>query len=148
VDVETAGRPDRFWALETKDGVRDVEEVLDSQLGCGHSCLPRPKLHVEGVRIGKGNRPEQALGVGGDARVEVMNLGREVVEVILTSVEVQSDEPENSLVDRVVLADVDPAHESHVGIELEGLGAAVGIRCHAGALDVGHADKPVEVGNR
>ena len=46
-----------------------------------------------------------------------MFLGEEVVEVEPTSVEIQSDEADRAFVHPSVLADVDAAHESHVGVE-------------------------------
>ena len=52
-----------------------------------------------------------------DPRVEVVDLGREILEVILTSVEVQSNEAECSLVDRSILAHIHTAHKAHVGVE-------------------------------
>ncbi len=49
-----------------------------------------------------------------DPRVEVVDLGREVGEVILTSIQIQSDEPESPFVDRSVGPDVDTTHKAHV----------------------------------
>jgi len=49
--------------------------------------------------------------------IEVVDLGREIREVILTSVEVQSNEAERSFVDSSVEADVSAAHEAHVSVE-------------------------------
>ena len=76
------------------------------------------------------DRPEQALRVGIDPRVEVMNLGGEVREVELTSVQVKSNEPERRLVNFAVQADVGTLHEPHVGVEQQRLDAAVGAEQH------------------
>jgi predicted ATPase len=54
-----------------------------------------------------------------NTRVEVVNLGREVYEVILTSVEVQSDQGKRTFMDRSVKPHVHSVHEAHVGIEQE-----------------------------
>jgi len=43
--------------------------------------------------VGDSHRPEQPVGVGVDAEIEVVFLRREVGELKLTSVEVQSDKP-------------------------------------------------------
>ena len=56
-----------------------------------------------------------------------MDLGREILEVKLTSVEVQSNEAERPLVDRTVDSDVDTAHEAHVSVEEQGFGASIGV---------------------
>ena len=55
-----------------------------------------------------------------DPGVEVVDLGRESVEVVPTSVEVQSNEAESSLMDRSILTHVNAAHEPHVGVEQKG----------------------------
>jgi len=67
----------------------------------------------------QGNCPEEARGVGKDTGVEVVDLGREIYEVELTSIEVKSDQRERTLVDRSVNTHVDPTHETHVGIKEE-----------------------------
>src|SRR5207245_5052014 len=77
-----------------------------------------------------------------------MDLGGEVGEVILTSVQVQSNKAESSLVNSAVLADVDAAHEPHVGVEQQGLDTTVWVGSRACALHVGDADEAVEVGQR
>jgi hypothetical protein len=52
-----------------------------------------------------------------DAEVEVVLLGSEVREVILTSVEVQSDKAKRAVVVLPIHPDVLTAHEAHVGVE-------------------------------
>ena len=94
------------------------------------------------------DRPEQAARVGMDPRVEVMNLGGEVCEVELTSVQVKSNEPERRLVNGAVQANVGALHEPHVGVEQERLDAAVGIPGGPGSPHVGDADKALEIGDR
>ncbi len=80
-----------------------------------------------------------------DPWVEVVDLGREIREVILTSVEVQSNEAECSLVDRSILANIDAAHEAHVCVEQKCFCASVWVRRRAGALNVGDSYEAVEV---
>src|SRR5438309_3679007 len=81
-------------------------------------------------------------------RVEVEDLGRETVEVVPTSIEVQSNEAEGSLMDRSILTHVNAAHEPHVGVEQKGFCRSVGVRRGPGALDVGDSHKTVEVIDR
>jgi len=94
------------------------------------------------------DRPEQAVRVGMDPGVEVMNLGGELYEVELTSIQVKSNEPERRLVNGAVQADVGALHEPHVGVEEERLDAAVGIPGGPASPYVGHADKALEISDR
>jgi len=96
----------------------------------------------------KRDRPEQAVRVGVDPRVEVVNLGGEVCEVELTSVEVKSNESERPPVSGAVLADVDTLHEAHIGVVEERLDAAVGIPGGPASPYVCDADKALEIGDR
>src|SRR5579859_4178069 len=89
--------------------------------------------------IGDAECPEQAAGIWHDARVEVMDLRREGVEVKLTSVEIQSDKAEGALVYSAVYADIDALHKAHVDIEQQTSGSC--------ALNLGGADEPVEIGD-
>lgn len=144
-DVEAARRIDRYWVLEPEEGVRDIEIVLNVQVRRRHSGFTGPELHIDGIGGRQGNGPEQAARIRVDAGIEIVYLSREVDEVILTSVQIESDEAKGSLADPFVLADIDAGHEAHVGIEQERLGAAVGIARRPGALHVGDPDEPVEV---
>src|SRR5215813_11604354 len=83
-----------------------------------------------------------------DPRVEVVYLGGEVFEVEPTPVEVQSNEPESSLVFLAVLSDVDTFHKAHVGVKEERLDAAVGMLGDAFSPHVCDADETLEVGDR
>ena len=94
------------------------------------------------------DRPEQAARVGMDPRVEVVNLGGEIREVELTSVQVKSNEPERRLVNGAVQADIGALHEPHVGVEQERLDAAVRIPGGSGSLHVCDPDKALEIGDR
>ena len=109
---------------------------------------PHPALTLAMVTRAQRDRPEQAVGVGIDPRVEVMNLGGEVREVELTSVQVKSNEPERRMVNGAVQADVGALHEPHVGVEQERLDAAVGIPGGPGSLHVCDPDKALEIGDR
>jgi hypothetical protein len=116
-------------------------------------CHPRRALgqvnpHVAMILGPERNGPEQAVRVGMDARVEVVNLGGEVREVEPTSVEIQSNESERASVYRAIPADVDTLHEAHVGVEKERLDAAVWIAGGSLSPHVRDADKPLEVGDR
>ena len=93
-------------------------------------------------------RPEQAARVGMDPRVEVVNLGGEVVEVELTSVEIKSNEPERPLVNGAILTDVGAFHKAHIGVEQERLDAAVRIPGGPCSLYFSDADLALEIGDR
>ena len=153
-NVEGHGRPDRRGTLEAEQGVGDIEEVPDTQV-----LRPHPRLAI--VQVDRHaaltlvfaaglqrDRPEQALRVGIDPRVEVMNLGGEIREVELTSVQVKSNEPERRLVNLAVQADVGTLHEPHVGVEQQRLDAAVGIPAGSGSLHICDPGKALEIGDR
>ena len=74
-------------------------------------------LEVDSTQMDSGLRPEQSRRVRVNAGVEVMDLSGEIREVILTSVKVQSNEPECPLMDMSVQSDVDAAHEPHVCVK-------------------------------
>jgi hypothetical protein len=78
-----------------------------------------------------------------DAEVEVVFLGSEVSEVILTSVEVQSDKAKRAVVVLPIHPDVFTTHEAHVGVEEERTSPWSGA-CPR-PLHVGHADKAIEI---
>ena len=80
-----------------------------------------------------------------DSGVEVVDLRREVYEVILTSVEVESHESEGAFVNCPVGAYIHPAHEAHVGVEEQRFGGTVRIGRSSSALNFGHAHEAVEV---
>jgi len=109
---------------------------------------PHPALTLAMMTGAQRDRPEQAVGVGIDPRVKVMNLGGEVREVELTSVQVKSNEPERCMVNGAVQADVGALHEPHVGVEQERLDAAVGIPGGPGSLYVCDPDTALEIGDR
>ena len=79
--------------------------------------MRRPEPEVYRIERGVRHGPEKAVWIRVDTGIKVMDLGREIREVILTSVEVQSNEAERSLVDSSVDPYVDAAHEAHVGVE-------------------------------
>jgi len=84
MNVEAAGRVGGHWCLEAEQRVRNVEEVVQSEVRHVHPCASRPELDRSYCR--NRHRPEQPAGVGVDARVKVVNLGREIDEVKLTSI--------------------------------------------------------------
>ena len=130
-----------------EQGVGDVEEVPDTEVPRRH---PRRALLQVGphVVVSKRGRPEQAARVGMDPRVEVVNLGGEVCEVKLTSVEVESNEPERPPVDGAILADIDTLHKAHIGIEQERLDLAVRLPAGPSSLHLRYADRALEIGYR
>jgi len=77
-----------------------------------------------------------------DTAIKVVNLGSEICEVILTSIEVKSDQGERTMVDGSVNTHIDPAHEAHVGIKEEFFRRPVRIGRGSGALHKGHAHLP------
>jgi len=131
--------------LEVEKRVGDIEEVPDAEVPPRH---PRLALFQVGphIFVPKRVRPEQAARVGMDPRVKVVNLGGEVFEVKLTSVEVQSNEPERPPVNAAILANVDTLHKAHIGIEQECLDAAVGMPGGSSSLHLRGADKALEIG--
>ena len=113
-------------------------------------CHPRLavfQVDLHAVTL-KRDRPEQAARVGMDPWVEVVNLGGEVGEVELTSVEIQSNEPERPGVNGAILADVDTFHKAHIGVEQELLDAAIRMPGDAMSPHVRDADQALEIGDR
>jgi len=126
--------------------VWNVEIVLQHQVTHAH-------LRLSGTKRDRGasrhrNSPEQSTGVGVDTGVKVVNLGSEIYEVILTSIEVKSDQGERTMVDGSVNTHIDPAHEAHVGIKEEFFRSPVGIGRGSSALDKGHAHFAIQVIDR
>jgi len=74
-----------------------------------------------------------------------VDLRAKVDEVKLTSIEINSYEPERCLMNGTVLADIDSLHKAHVGVEEQRLGAAIRIRRRACALHVCDPDETVEI---
>ena len=62
------------------------------------------------------DRPEQTSGIWVNTKVEVVNLSGKIGEVILTSIEVKSDEPKRPLVHLAIFSDVYALHKAHVGV--------------------------------
>jgi hypothetical protein len=111
-----------------------------------HPRLALSQVGLHGT-VWERERPEQTARVREDPRVEVVDLGGEVCEVKLTSVEIESNESERPPVDSAILTDIDTLHKAHIGVEKERLDAAVGILGDASSLYVGHADKALEIGD-
>jgi hypothetical protein len=134
------------WILGPEQGIRDIEkiekvQVLDVQRG-------GPFLEVDLNVIGfHPNSPEQALRVGSDARVEIMNLSCEICEVKLTSIEVKSNKGESTSVQMPVNANVYAFHEPHIRVEQQSFRRSVGIGRGTRALDIRRPNLPLEVGD-
>ena len=133
--------------LGAEQGVGDIEKVPDLEITGRHLRLALVQVDCHAAAL-KRDRPEQAARVRMDPRVEVVNLGGEVCEVKLTSVEVQSNETERPLVDGVILADIDALHKPHIGVEQERLDAAIRIPGGPSSPHVCDADKALEICDR
>jgi hypothetical protein len=129
-----------------EQGVGEIEEVPDAEVFRRHPGLAVLEVDPH-VVILKRVRPEQAARVGMDPWVEVVNLGGEVCEVELTSVEVKSNEPERPPVNGAILADVGALHKAHIGVEQERLYASVGIPGGPCSTHVCDADLALEIGD-
>jgi hypothetical protein len=73
-------------------------------------------MNLEGVRRDP-QCPKQTGGIREDAGVEVMDLCREVGEVKLTLVDIQSDKSECIPLDLTIHPDICSLHEAHVDVE-------------------------------
>ena len=121
-------------------------EVGDGEVPRANVCSASAEVDVDwGCER---QSPEQPVRVRGYSRVEIMDLGAEIREVIQTSIEVQSDKDERTLVDFSVHAHVDATHEAHIGVEEERFRAAIGIRPGPVPLDVRDSDSALEVSDR
>lgn len=130
-----------------EQGVGYVEKFPDAEVPRPHPRSALWQIGPHGVALER-DRPEQATRVGMDPGVEVVNLGGEVREVKLTSVEVESDETERPPVNGAILAGIDALHESHIGVEEERLDAAIRISGGPSSPHVCDADKALEIGDR
>ena len=80
-----------------------------------------------------------------DSRVEVVDLRAKIDEVKLTSIEINSYEPERCLMNGTVLADIDSLHKADVGVKEQRLSAAIWIGPRACALHVRDPDEAVKI---
>jgi len=83
--------------------------------------------------------PEQAIGVGEDPGVEIVDLRREGIEVKLTYKDIQSDKAEGVVMDSAIYANIRALHEPHVRIEEQ--------TTRSRTLDFGGGDEAIEVGD-
>jgi len=107
-------------------------------------------MSLSGTEVDKGfdgqrYRPEESSGIGINSGVDVVNLGSEVYEVILTSIEVKSDQGKGTTMDGPIETNIRAAHEAHVGIEEKLLAGSISIYGSSGSLNVGHAHLAFEV---
>src|SRR4029077_15477194 len=117
MDVETGDCRRRNRVFKTEQRVGNVEEVQERNIARAHPCTAGAELDRAIYRHRHG--PEQTARIRVYPRVEVVDLGGVVREVILTPVQVQSNKSEAALVHSTVLADVDAGHEAHVSVEEE-----------------------------
>lgn len=136
----------RYRWLRTKQGIGNVEEVLDIRVtddhrGCG---FVQVDMHPP---IGDAYRPEQAAR--SDTRIEVMDLIAKIIRDNLPPVEIQSDEAERIGVLPPIHPNVDTLHEAHISIVVEGLmGPRTSVDCFSSTLDLCNTNRALEVGNR
>jgi hypothetical protein len=130
-----------------EQGVGEIEKVPDTEVPRRHPRLALFQVDSHAAALER-DRPEQAARVGMDPRVEVVNLGGEVCEVKLTSVEVQSNEAERPSVNAAILADIDALHKAHIGVEKERLYAAIRIPGGPSSPHVCDADNTFKIGDR
>lgn len=126
--------------------IGDAEEIHELHVCRRHSGLPSPKIHRDRIWILELHDPEQSIRVGVNARVEVMDLRREIGEVVPTPIEVQSNECESSLMNGAVLSDVDASGKPHVRVEQQRFRAAVRVGGLPASLNIGDTHEAVEVG--
>src|SRR5207248_1361492 len=125
--------------------VGEVEVVLDVEVVNVQLGISASRMDHDAV-VRKGHGPEHVLG--GEARVEVMGLSREVDKVKLTLKGVHSDLGKGAVVESSIHSSVDPLHEAEVRIEEERrCGTRRGVCRRPGALDLGDADEAVEIGD-
>lgn len=115
MDVEANTGVERNRVLESEQPVRNVEEVEEGEVPNAH--VGASVFQVDAYRGCQRNCPEQSAGIRRYARVEVMDLGFEVNEVILTSVQIQSDKPKRPFVDGTIHSDIYTTHKPHIGVE-------------------------------
>ena len=130
-----------------EQGVGDIEKVPDTEVPRRHPRFALFQVDSHAAALER-DRPEQAARVRMDPRVEVVNLGGEVCEVKLTSVEVQSNEAERPCMNAAILTDIDALHKAHIGVEQERLDAAIRIPGGPSSPHVCDADKAFEIGDR
>lgn len=119
-------------------GIGDAEKVanlLVFALECRGSLA---QMDFNGIRR-DAYGPEQAIGVGEDPGVEVVDLRREGIEVKLTYIDIQSDKAEGVVMDLAIYANIRALHEPHVCVEEQTAGSC--------SLDLGGGDEAVEVGD-
>jgi hypothetical protein len=143
LDIEGAARVYRYGRLEAEQRIRNVEVVLQHQVGGAQMCAAVSQVDRRAGRCR--DRPEEPTGIRVDARVKVVDLGREAYEVVPTSIEIQSDECECTVVDRSVETHIYPAHEAHVRVEEQRFRGTVRIGRSSSPLNFGHAHEAVEV---
>lgn len=125
------------WAIV--QGVGDAEKIADVLMIALESRSSLAQMNLNGVRR-DAHGPEQAIGEWEDPGVEIVDLCREVVEVKLTYIDIQSDKAEGVVMRLPVYADIRALHEPHIYVEEQ----AVGSR----ALDFGGANEAIEVVDR
>lgn len=82
--VPVNGVRDGCWIRRAiVEGVGDVEHIADMLIGDAHRCRSRSQVDLHGAGW-DAHGPKQAIGIGEDTGVEVVDLGREIREVKLT----------------------------------------------------------------
>ena len=119
-------------------GIGDAEKVANMLVFALEGRGSLAQMDFNGVRR-DAHSPEQAIGVGEDPGVEIVDLRREGIEVKLTYKDVQSDKAERVVMDLPIDANVRALHEPHVRVEEQ--------TTRSCALDFGGGDEAIEVGD-
>ena len=120
-------------------GIGDAEKVANMLVFALEGRGSLAQMDFNGVRR-DAHSPEQAIGVGEDPGVEIVDLRREGIEVKLTYKDIQSDKAEGVVMDLAIYANIRALHEPHVRIEEQ--------TTRSRTLDFGGGDEAVEVVDR
>ena len=143
---DTVARTDTGSGAEQAFGI--LKKSLTLEVFRLHPRLALFQVDFHAAAAESGTVQNRPLRVGMDPWVEVVNLGGEVCEVELTSVEIQSNEPERPRVNGAILAYIDTFHKAHIGVEQQRLYAAIRIPGGPSSPHVCDADKAFEIGDR
>ena len=140
--MERGIRMDRFAMHE---GIRNAEKVTELHVTEVHRCRCIIEVNLHAL-IRNAYRPEQPAC--SDTRVEVVDLVCKIIRDNLPLIEVQSNEAEGTAVFLPIHPNVDPLHEAHIGIEVEG-GSFAGM-CVCGCprpLDLSASNRAMKIGD-
>jgi hypothetical protein len=139
VDVKghRGGLADRIQ--EAEERVWDIEVVEELQVVDAQRGRVPVVINMKRSRPDR-DGPEQAIWIRKDSRIEIRDLGGEVLEVVPTSVEVKSNKDESSMMRIAVLPDIATLHVPHVGVVQKPFRLMTGQKARAAPLYVGCSD--------